>query len=239
MLGRATSNTDTQDSPQPGLGGSHHLPPYSILCSSRRRWHPTGYFSRDSRVRVPKLSRARVPDLWTPISPDCKVRSQRGLKQRCSSRRELFNDVSHSPIGHREEVDARLLVVGSQTAILTPGPSFAHNLCFKCPNGQWEPSLDIYVLRAFQWYQERNNPLRFDPSTRPLKFRESIGTPSPKMGVALGVCGDSRASSWPAPFQCLCFRSRASFLLACNFAMPLPRLLGFLLLGLQPCNPLP
>ncbi len=31
MLERATSNSDTQDSPRPGLGGSQHLPPYSIL----------------------------------------------------------------------------------------------------------------------------------------------------------------------------------------------------------------
>jgi len=25
------ANSDSLDSPQPGLGGSHHLPPYSIL----------------------------------------------------------------------------------------------------------------------------------------------------------------------------------------------------------------
>ncbi len=187
MLGRAKSNTDTQDSPRPGLGGSHHLPPYSILCSSRRRWHPNGYFSRDSRVGVPKLSRVGVPGLWTPISPDCRVRSQRGLKQSCSPRRELSNAMSHFQIGCREEVDFRLLVVGSQTASLTSGPSFAHNLPFRCPNAQCEPILDIYVSRAFQRYKECNKPLRFDPSTRPLKCRESTGTPSPKMRVALGV----------------------------------------------------
>ncbi len=35
-----------------------------------------------------------------------------------------------------------------------------------------------------------------------------------------GVCGDSRASSWPTPFQCLCFRSQVSFLLAYNLATP-------------------
>ncbi len=34
VLRRATGNLDTQDSPRPGLGGRHHLPPYSILCSS-------------------------------------------------------------------------------------------------------------------------------------------------------------------------------------------------------------
>jgi hypothetical protein len=27
------ANTDSQDSPRPGLGGSHHLPPYNILCA--------------------------------------------------------------------------------------------------------------------------------------------------------------------------------------------------------------
>ncbi len=187
MLGRATGNTDTQDSPRPGLGGSHHLPPYSILCSSRRRWHPNGYFSQDSHVGVPKLSRVGVPGLWTPISPDCRVRSRRGMKQSCSPRRDLSNAVSRSQIGCREEVDSRRLVVESQTASLTPGPSFAHNLPFRYPNEQCEPILDIYVSRAFQRYQECNNPLRFDPSTRTLKFRESTKTPSPKMGVALGV----------------------------------------------------
>ncbi len=56
VLGRTTGNMDTQDSPRPGLGGSHHLPPYSILCSSRRRLHPNGSFSQDSRNGVPKLS---------------------------------------------------------------------------------------------------------------------------------------------------------------------------------------
>ncbi len=136
---------------------------------------------------VPKLSRVGVPGLWTPISPKCRVRSQRDLKQSCIPRGELSNAVSHFQIGSREEVDSQLLVVESQTGSLTPSPPFAHNLCFRCPNEQCEPILDIYVSRAFQRYQERNNPLRFDPSTRTLKFRESTGTPSPKMGVALGV----------------------------------------------------
>jgi hypothetical protein len=26
-----------------------------------------------------------------------------------------------------------------------PGPSFSHNLCFKCPNGSCKPILDIYI----------------------------------------------------------------------------------------------
>ncbi len=48
VLGRATGNTNTQDSPRPKLGGSHHLPSYSILYSSPRRLHLNGYFSRVS-----------------------------------------------------------------------------------------------------------------------------------------------------------------------------------------------
>ncbi len=35
VLGRTMGNTDTQDSARPGLGGSHLLPPYSILCTSK------------------------------------------------------------------------------------------------------------------------------------------------------------------------------------------------------------
>jgi len=78
-------------------------------------------------------------------------------------------------------------VVENQTGNLTPGPSFGHNLCFRCPNEQCEPILDIYVPRAFQWYKKHHNPLSFDPCNRSLKFWESIETPSPKVGVALGV----------------------------------------------------
>jgi len=44
---------------------------------------------------------------------------QRGLNQTYSPCRDLFNAMSHSPFGGREEVDSRLLVVRSQTASLT------------------------------------------------------------------------------------------------------------------------
>jgi hypothetical protein len=40
VLGRAMGNSDTQESPQPGLGRSHHLPPYNILCDCPRGPHP-------------------------------------------------------------------------------------------------------------------------------------------------------------------------------------------------------
>jgi hypothetical protein len=53
-----------RDTPRPGFGGSHHLPPYSILCATFRGLHPNGSFSRDSQVGVPKLSQ-NCPG-WSP-----------------------------------------------------------------------------------------------------------------------------------------------------------------------------
>ncbi len=46
VLGKATGDSDSQDSPQPKVGGSHHLPPYSILCPSPRGPHPNGILSK-------------------------------------------------------------------------------------------------------------------------------------------------------------------------------------------------
>jgi len=148
-VGTYHGHLDTQDSPWPGLEGSHHLPPYSILCVSPRRLHPNGSFSRDSQVGVPKLSRVGVPGLWMVIAPRPELGSGRALNQSCSSRRELFNAMLHSLRRHWEEVDSRLLVVGSQTGSLTPDLSFAHNLGFRCPNGQCDAILDIYASRSF------------------------------------------------------------------------------------------
>jgi hypothetical protein len=91
----------------------------------------------------PEIVPGGVPGLWELITPDCEVWSRRDLNQTCSPRQDLSNDVSYSQFGGREEVDSRLLVVGSQTASLTPGPSFAHNLGCRCPNGQCEAIFDI------------------------------------------------------------------------------------------------
>ncbi len=57
---RAISNS--QDSPRPKLGGSHHLPPYSILSSSPQGPHPNGILSRDSQAGVPKFPQLGL--LW-------------------------------------------------------------------------------------------------------------------------------------------------------------------------------
>jgi hypothetical protein len=59
----------------------------------------------------PEIVPAGLPELWTAITPDCGVGSRQGLNQSCSPRRDLSNAMSHSRIGHREEVDSRLLVL--------------------------------------------------------------------------------------------------------------------------------
>jgi len=43
------ANTDLQDSPWPRLGGSHHLPPYSILCARPWGQHSNVILSQDSK----------------------------------------------------------------------------------------------------------------------------------------------------------------------------------------------
>jgi hypothetical protein len=113
-------------------------------------------FSQDSQVGVSKLSQVGVSSEL--ITPDYRVRSKGCLKQSCSSPWELFNAMLHSRIGHREEVNLRLLVVGSQIVSLTTGPSFAHNLGCRCPNGSCEAIFDIYTSRLSN--ETKNIPMR-------------------------------------------------------------------------------
>jgi len=135
----------------------------------------------------PEIVLGGVPGLWALITLDFQVWSRRGLNQTCITRRDLSNAMSHSPFGGREEVDSRLLVIGSQIVSLTPGPSFAHNLGDRCPNGQCKAIFDIYAWRPFQWHQEHLNSRWFGPCCRTLNIRESWRTPSPQ----LWECWDS------------------------------------------------
>jgi hypothetical protein len=129
----------------------------------------------------PEIVPVGVSGLWALITPDYRVWSQWGLNQSCNPRRHLSNAMSHFQFGGRKEVDSRLLVVGSQTASLTPGPSFAHNLGCRCPNDQCEAIFDIYASRPFQWHQEHLNARCFGPCCRALNIRESRRTPNPQL----------------------------------------------------------
>jgi hypothetical protein len=191
---------DSHDSPRPGLRGSHHLPPYSILCVTPWEPHPNGTFSRDSQGGVLKLSRVKLPRLWTLISHGSNLQLEWGLNQSCSSLWQLSKATLHSFCRRREEVDSRLLVVGSQIVGLTPGPSFAHNLSCKCPNGSCEAILDIYTSRPFQQYNKHLKERCFSLCSQALKLQESWRTPSfhfwecefhphalPKVGLRHGI----------------------------------------------------
>jgi hypothetical protein len=185
VLGRATGNSDTQDSPRPGLGGSHHLPPYSILCASPWGPYPNGFLSQDSQVGVPKLQQLGLLWLWRRITSCANLRLRRDLKQSCSPRQELFNGMWHVAWTEGNLVDSWLLVVGSQTANLTPGLSFGHNLCYKCPNEQCKPILGIYTSITFQWYKELFEVRSFDPWNRALKIWESFRDSNSQHGSSL------------------------------------------------------
>jgi hypothetical protein len=68
-------------------------------------------------------------------------------------------------------------------------PFFGHNLCFEYPNGSYEPILDIYVSKDFEWFKKLFNSMIFDPCNRLVKIQESMGTLIPKVGAHLGMCG--------------------------------------------------
>jgi hypothetical protein len=123
---------------------------------------------------LPKWSPETVP-VWTPGSLGvCNflLRPPIGMMSKATYRslQELSNAMSHSSYRRWNRVDSRLLVVGSQTVSLIPGPSFAHNLGCICPNGSCEAILDIYTSRPFQRHKEHFNARCFDPCNQALSF---------------------------------------------------------------------
>jgi len=136
---------------------------------------------------VMKFPQLGLSQFWGPITLCANLRLIWHLKQSCSPRRELSNGMFHVTFTQGNRDDSWLLVVESQIANLIFSLSFGHNLCFKCPNESCESILDIYVLRSFQWYKELFNPLGFDPCNYSLRIRESTWTPTPKVGVDLGM----------------------------------------------------
>jgi hypothetical protein len=130
--------------------------------------------------------------------------------------------MSHAQIGCREGIDSRILVVGSQTASLTPGPSFAHNLGCRCPNCQCEGIFDIYVSRPFQRHQEHPNARCFSPCCRALNIRESRRTPNPQLfqvsgfTPTLGQSGVATTNMTRIPHKSLYFNLLNNNLINCK-----------------------
>ncbi len=149
-----------------------------------------GYIQMAQILGTPKLESRNcfetipigVSGLWELITPNYRVWLQQGLNQNCVPRRDLSNAMLHFQIGCREEVDSWLLVVGSQTANLTPGPSFAHNFSCRCSNDQPETIFDIYASKPFQWHQEQLNTRWFGPCCQTLNIKSPEGPQIPHFG---------------------------------------------------------
>jgi hypothetical protein len=139
VLGQATGTSDHKTHHGPDSGDATTIPHIVYSATLRRTYIQVALFPGTPKLesRNPtKCPGSGLSGLWEVIDPCLDLESQRGFNRSCSPCWDLFNDVSHSRIEHRERVDSRLLVVGSQTASLTPGPSFAHNLGYRCPNGE-------------------------------------------------------------------------------------------------------
>jgi len=74
VLGRTMGNTNTLDSPQPGLGGSYHLPPYSILCGWPWSLHPNDFSFLGLSNGSPKIVPVRTPAILEPHNFASKLR---------------------------------------------------------------------------------------------------------------------------------------------------------------------
>jgi len=97
VLGRAMGNMDTQDSPQPELGRSHHLTLIVYFVAGHGAYIQMAFLSRDSRVGVLKSRQLGLPQLWSPITLQLDLRLRCGLKQNCRFRRDFSNDMWHAP----------------------------------------------------------------------------------------------------------------------------------------------
>jgi len=199
VLGQATGTLTHKTHHGPNSGEATTFPHIVFSAAPRGSYIQMPLFPGTPKLEswnCPEIVPVGVPGLWELITPNCRFWSRRGLNKCCSPRRDLSNTVSHSQFWGREEVDSRLLVVGSQIANLTPGPSFAHNLGCRCPNGQCEAIFDIYASIPFQWHQEHPNARCFGLYYRTLNIQESRRTPtlqlwewefhpptSPKMGL--------------------------------------------------------
>jgi hypothetical protein len=154
---------------------------------------------------VPRFSR-----LWVRITSWVNLIAIEGLKQSCSPRRKLSNDMTHITRMKGNWIDSRLLVVENQIADF----SFGHNLCYMCSNGRCEPISNIYASIAFQWYKDLFKAMSFDPCNRALKIQKSFWDSNSQHGSSLGsmrvhaftlfalmrVCDVTpRFLSWPAP----------------------------------------
>jgi len=112
------------DSPWPGLGGSHHLPPYSILCSSPPHLHPYGSFSWDSQSGVLKLSWFGLPTFLSTITCAANVQMAHARPFWTYTLQDLFNGIKNTSMRGVLAPVIALLVSGSPGGL--PSPIFGN-----------------------------------------------------------------------------------------------------------------
>jgi hypothetical protein len=82
-LGQSRVATNTQDSPQPRLWGSHHLPPYNILYGWPWSLHPNGFSLPGLSSESPEIMPTGTPANLEPHNfiskPRIEVRSKAKL----------------------------------------------------------------------------------------------------------------------------------------------------------------
>ncbi len=89
---RATRTHKTHHSPD--LGEATTFPLIVYFAPLHGAYIQMAFLSWDSRVGVPKLRQPGLPRLWSPITLRADLGSRCGLKQSCSSCRELSNGMS-------------------------------------------------------------------------------------------------------------------------------------------------
>jgi hypothetical protein len=218
VLGRTTGNSNTHDSPRPGLGGSHHLPPYNILYASPWGPHPNGLLSWDSQVGVSKFPQLGPSQLWRCITWRADLRLW-WILSKVLTLVKSFSAVCHTP-PTRKEIGSipDFQWLGVKLPIWFLAFSFGHNLCFGCPNGQCEPILNIYASIVFQWYKELFKTMSFDLWNCVLKVQESIWDSNSQHGSSFRSVRVHALILFGTPRSMWCdFRV---FILGCNLATP-------------------
>ncbi len=137
----------------PDLGEANTFPLMVFSVPGHKAYTQMSFCTEAPNLGVLKFPKLGLPQLWRPITSCENLRLKWSPKQSYSPCRKLSNNMWHITCTQVIQGNAQLLVVGSQIGSWTPDFSFGHNLYFNYPNGSWEPILDIYVSRAFQWYK--------------------------------------------------------------------------------------
>ncbi len=95
-MDKSQACTDSQDSPWFGLGGNHHLSPYSILCAWPLGLHPNVILFRNSQVGNPKKFGIEIFATLEAHNFVCKPPIEVRLKQSCKPYRNFYNSMWHA-----------------------------------------------------------------------------------------------------------------------------------------------